>query len=404
MKIKITVLFLFFFWGSFGFAQEATKWRGLNSDGKYPAPSLLSEWPENGPEIIWHFDDLGKGFSSPAFANGKIYCTGMIDSTGYLFVINENGTLKKKLEYGKEWNVNCPGSRATPTIVGDLAYVSNSLGDLYCFNLDEDRKVWKKELIADFGTENIRNGFTETPVVDGNKVYFTPGGKEFNIVALNRMTGDLIWKSAGTGKISAYCTPILVKLDERQLFVTHTKDELIAVDSKNGAYLWSYPDSNSPDIHPNTPIFQDQAILSLSGYGTGCVKLALSKDGSSVSKVWSTTKMDNQMGGAMIVDGYVYASGHKSRGWFCLDWKTGEEKWNSNELLDGVIIMAADKFILYTERGDLVLAKPNPEKLDIISKTKVELGNDMHWAHPVVHNGILYVRHGNSLIAYKISD
>ena len=404
MSNQISIFFVCLFIGIIGFAQEATQWRGLNSEGRYPAPFLLKEWPETGPEVIWHFDELGKGFSSPAFANGKIYCTGMIDSTGYLIVLNEDGSLYKKLKYGNEWNVNYPGARATPTIAGNLAYVSTSLGDLYCFNLDEDRIIWKKELAADFCAENIRNGFTESPLVDGEVVYFTPGGKEYNIVALNRMNGDLIWKSAGTGKISAYCTPKLVKMDERQLFVTHTKDEIIAVDSKNGAFLWSYPDSNSVDIHPNTPIFQDQAILSLSGYGSGCVKIALSEDGSSISKVWNTTKMDNQMGGAMIVDGYVYASGHKSRGWFCLDWQTGEEKWNSKELLDGVIIMAANKFILYTERGDLVLAKPNPEKLEIISRTKVELGNDSHWAHPVVHKGILYVRHGNSLIAYKISE
>ncbi|WP_372772264.1 PQQ-binding-like beta-propeller repeat protein [Mangrovibacterium sp.] len=403
MILKINVLLVLSLWVYWGFSQNATQWRGLNSEGKYPAPSLLNEWPENGPEIIWHFDDLGKGFSSPAFANGLIYCTGMIDSTGYLFVINENGTLNKKLAYGEEWTVNYPGSRATPTIAGHLAYVSSSLGNLYCFNLDEDRIVWKKELTSDFGAENIRNGFTETPVIEDDVVYFTPGGTEFNIVALNRMNGDLIWKSPGTGKISAYCTPKLVTLDERQVFVTHTKGELIAVDTKDGAYLWSYPDSNTVDIHPNTPIIQDQAILSLSGYGTGCVKLALSDDGSSVSNVWSSTKMDNQMGGAMIVDGFVYGSGHRSRGWFCLDWQTGEEKWNSRELLDGVIIMVANKFILYTERGDLVLAKPNPEKLEIISKAKVELGSDMHWAHPVVHNGILYVRHGHSLIAYKIS-
>ncbi len=403
MKFQVSFLLLYSFFAITGCFQEATNWRGLNSEGKYPAPSLLNEWPENGPEVIWHFDELGKGFSSPAFANGKIYCTGMPDTIGYLFVLNENGTLNKKIAYGNEWNVNFPGARATPTIAGQLAYVSTSLGDLYCFDLDDNSIVWKKELATDFGAENIRNGFTESPVVDGDKIYYTPGGPEFNVVALNRMNGELIWKSAVNGKISAYCTPRLIELGGRQLFVTLSQNEVIALDSKDGTFLWSHPHANDVDIHPNTPIFQDQALLCLSGYGTGSLKLALSDDGSSVSEVWKTKKMDNQMGGAMIVDGYVYASGHREKGWFCLDWQTGEEKWNSKELLDGVIIMAADKFILYTERGDLVLAKPDPEKLNIISRIKVEPSTEKHWVHPVVHNGILYIRIANTLIAYKIS-
>lgn len=399
---RLTTLFFALF-AAITMSAQPTQWRGENSEAKYPAPNLLAKWPTEGPEILWHFDELGDGFSTPAFANGKIYCTGMEGNIGYLNIFHDDGTFEKKIKYGKEFDVSYPGSRPTPTIVGDLVYISTGYGELVCLSLNSGTIKWSKKIDDDFGSENLRFGFTESVVVDGEKVYFTPGGKEFNVVALNRINGDLIWKSAGKGKLSAYCTPKLVKLAQRQILVTHTGDQIIAIDTGNGEFLWSYPHPNQYNIHPNTPIYEDGALFCFSGYGQGCVKLSLNEDGSSVTKAWSTQKMDSQMGGAMIVDGYVYASGHKSRGWFCFDYQTGQEKWHSTEIGNGVIIMAGDKFILYSDRGELALVNPNTEKLDIISETKVELGSAQHWAHPVVHNGILYVRHGKSLIAYKIS-
>ncbi len=401
-KLFLSLLFIGFIVFNLN-AQQATQWRGQNSEAKYSAPGLLPVWPDAGPEVIWHFDELGNGYSSPAFANGKIYCTGEIDNRGYVFILNENGYLEKKVAYGSEFTVNYPGARATPAILENMAYMATGYGELVALNLDNGQVIWKKDLAKDFGAENLRFGFTETVLIDGDKLYFTPGGKEYNIVAIDRANGALIWKSAGKGKPSAYCTPKLVKLGKREFLVTHTDDEIVAVDAKDGKLLWSYPFPNQYNIHPNTPIFQDNALFCFSGYGQGGVKLVLNDDGSAITKAWSTSKMDSQMGGAEIVDGFVYASGHKSRGWFCYDWNTGEEKWHATDLGNGVIIMAGDKFIIYSDRGELALVNPNPDKLEIISKVKVDFGTAEHWAHPVVHNGILYVRHGKSLIAYKIS-
>lgn len=404
MKNRLTTLFFCLFIGVNVLAQKPTQWRGENSEAKYPAPTLIAQWPADGPQVLWHFEELGEGFSSPTFANGKIYCTGMADEVGYLSIFNEKGAFEKKIPYGKEFEVSYPGARQTPTIVGDLAYIVSGYGELICLNLNTGSKLWSKELAKDFGSEHLRWGFNETVVIDGDKVFFTPGGKEYNMVALDRMTGSLVWKSAAKGETAAYCTPKLVELPTRKLLVTHTGSEVVAVDAQDGKLLWSYPHPNQYNIHPNTPIFQDGALFIFSGYGQGSVKLNLSDDGSSVNKVWSTEKMDNQMGGAIISDGFVYASGHKARGWFCYDWKTGEEKWHSTEVGNGVVIMAGDKLIAYSDRGELALINPTPEKFDLVSTAKVEYGTAQHWAHPVVHNGVLYVRHGQSLIAYKISN
>ncbi|WP_372772460.1 PQQ-binding-like beta-propeller repeat protein [Mangrovibacterium sp.] len=384
-------------------AQESSPWRGVNSDAKYPAPQILPAWAETGPEIIWHFDGLGDGFSSPVFTNGKIYCSAMEDSIGYIYIISENGELLKKVAYGNEFNESFPGSRSTPAIIGNTAYMVSGFGVLYCLDLETGKQVWNRRMKEDYKSENTRWGYTQSIFIDGDHLYFTPGGEEFNFVALNRLNGDLIWKSAGNQNLSAYCTPKLVEKGGRKLLVSHMANDIVAVDAANGKVLWTYPHPNQYNIHPNTPIFQDGDLYCFSGYGQGGVRLHLNEDGSAVTKVWSTNQMDNQMGGAIFDDGMIYGSGHRNRGWFCLDWKNGDVKWQSTEIGNGVIIMAGDKFILYSDRGELALAQMNSEKMEVLSKTKIELGTAQHWAHPVVHNGVLYVRHGKSLIAYKIS-
>jgi hypothetical protein len=143
-------------------------------------------------------------------------------------------------------------------------------------------------------------------------------------------------------------------------------------------------------------------IFCTSGYGQGTVALSLSPDGNSVSKAWFNPKFDSRMGGAVYIDGYLYSSGDKNREWLCLDAKTGAEKWASVEIGKGDIISADGLLFLYSEKGELALAEANPNAFKLLSQTKVEKGSAQHWAHPVINDGTLYVRHGNALIAYKI--
>uniref|UniRef100_UPI003217EE8B outer membrane protein assembly factor BamB family protein n=1 Tax=uncultured Draconibacterium sp. TaxID=1573823 RepID=UPI003217EE8B len=384
------------------FAQTPTRWRGENSNGIYNETGLLKEWPGNGPEILWTYEGLGEGHSSPVFANGLIYLSTMIESTGYIFVFNQNGELQWKKEYGKEFDESYPGSRASVVVAGDLMYMYTGYGELVCMDAGNGDKKWTKEAFEDFDGENIRWGVTETVVVDGDLVFITPGGKKNNIVALNRFTGDLVWSSPGKGEPSAYCTPLLVELPARKLLVTHTADHIIGVDAKNGKLLWDYPHTNRWQVHANTPIFYNGDLFCFSGYGKGGVKLNLSDDGSSVEKAWFKAELDNRIGGMVVVDGYLYGSGDNAREWRCVDWETGEEKYADKSIGKGVVIYADGMLYCYSERGELALVKATPEAFTIVSKTKVELGSAQHWAHPVVNNGRLFVHHGDALIVYKI--
>jgi len=383
-------------------AQTPTKWRGPNANGIYNEMGLLKQWPAAGPEMLWHYDDLGQGHSSAVFANGQIYMSAGLDSLGYVVVLTMDGKLKWKAPYGKEFYESYEGARTSPVVVGDLLYIYSAYGVLTCMDANNGEVKWKKDGFNDFDGKNIRWGVTETLLVDGDKVFFTPGGAKNNVVALNRFTGDLIWSSEGMGEVSAYCSPLMVDLPARKLLVTMTADHIIGIDAKSGKMLWSYPQTNRWQVHANTPIYYDGGLFCFSGYGQGGVRLDLAEDGSSVEKAWFKVELDSRIGGMVVVDGYLYGSGDKAREWRCVDWKTGEEKYASKEIGKGVTIFADGMLYCYSDRGELALVEATPEAFKVVSETKVELGSAQHWAHPVINDGILYVRHGNVLMAYKI--
>lgn len=401
-----SVLILFFFLAAglcHSPAQTPTRWRGPNGNGVYEEGSLLKKWPDSGPEMVWHFDELGEGHSSPAFANGLIYLSGMEGETGYIYVLNPAGELQWKLPYGKEFHESYPGARSTPVIAGDLLYIYSGHGVLTCMNATHGEIEWQKDVLEAFDGENIRWGVTETVVVDGDKVFVTPGGKKNNVVALNRFNGDLIWSCPGKGELSAYCTPLLVELEGRKLLVTMTADHIIGMDADDGNLLWSYPQTNRWQVHANTPIFYDGDLFCFSGYGQGGVKLNLSDDGSSVEKDWFSENLDSRIGGMVVVDGYLYGSGDNHREWRCVDWDTGEEKYASSEIGKGVVIYADGMLYCYSDRGELGLAEATPDGFNLVGQSRIELGSAQHWSHPVIHDGRLYLRHGNALMAYKIN-
>ena len=404
MKRLSVIMILFVCLTTWSNAQDATRWRGLNSTGVYSVDKLLAQWPADGPQVLWSYNQLGLGYSSPVFANDKIYVNGMVDGQGILFVLDQNGKEIQQFNYGKEFDTSFPGARSTPTIVGDLAYLLTGNGLLTCLDLKSGKPVWVKDFLTQMDGVNITWGYTESLVIHGDTLYCTPGGKTNNVMALNRMTGATIWNCSGLGELSAYCTPLLVKLPTRQLLVTHTASHAIGIDATTGELLWNSEHPNQYAIHPNTPIYFDGKLFVFSGYGQGGEMLKLSADGSSITKEKEIKSFDCKIGGAVLIDGFLYGSGDTDRSWQCIDWKTGERKYATTEVGKGVVIAANHNLICYSEKGELVMAEANPSGFKVISKTKVALGSAENWAHPVINKGVLYVRHGNTLIAYKISE
>jgi hypothetical protein len=281
----------------------------------------------------------------------------MVDGQAVLFILDLNGKELQHFDYGKEFVESYPGCRSTPTIAGDLAYLLTGNGKLVCLDLKSGKPVWTKELLSQMDGANITWGITESILVDGEKLFCTPGGKTNNVMCLNRMTGETIWNCYGLGELSAYCTPLLVKLPTRQLLVTHTASHVLGIDANMGKLLWSFEHPNEWSVHPNTPVYSEGSIFVFSGYGQGAEKLNLSADGSSATKEFAVKSFDSRMGGAVLLNGFLYGSGDQSdRGWQCIDWKTGEKKYSSTQVGKGVIIAANNQLIGYSEKGELFLA------------------------------------------------
>jgi outer membrane protein assembly factor BamB len=383
-------------------ADILSQWRGAERDGIYRVEGLLSEWPDGGPELLWRVDGLGIGFSSPAVANKRVYVTAMIDGTGYLFAFDWEGKQIWKKTYGNEWDGGRPGARTTPTVLQDRIYLFSGYAKVVCLDMNADI-VWQVDAQKAFGARNLRWGITESLLVDGDRLFCTPGGRNVMVAALDRHTGTTIWTSKGNGEASSYCSPVLVNHNNRPLLLTMTGKSVVGLDANNGKMLWEHSHVTSYDINPNTPLYKDGRIFTVSGYGTGGQMFELSKDGNSIKRLWAQDAIDSQMGAAVLVDGYIYGSGQNNRGWHCLDWRTGKVMYSARELGNkGNIIFAGGLLYLYGEKGDVALVRPNPQELDVISSFKIKEGSGPHWAHPVIDNGRLFVRHGDVMMVYDI--
>lgn len=385
-------------------AQDNIQWRGTDRTGVYNENGLLKTWPTDGPAMLWHYNGVGEGHSSVAIDSDKIYLTGMSDSKGYIYVFDLNGKLLNKKEYGPEWNKSYNGPRGTVTVNGGKIYLISGVGDLYCFDQNNLNVVWKKNILQEYNASNIEWGINEAPLIIGDKVIATPGGKQHNMVALNKNTGALIWSSPGEGDLSGYCSPLYISDQEVPVIVTMTADHIIGVDAETGKKLWSHENKNRYSVHANTPVYGDNMILCTSGYGRGSTMLRLTNGGRGIQEAWFSKELDNRIGAMVKVGDYVYGSGDSNRFWFCADWKTGDIKWKEKGLAMGNIIANDGMLYFYTDRGEMVLAKATPEKLDIVSKYSITMGTEQHWAHPVLYKGVMYVRHGDTLMAYKISE
>ncbi len=381
-----------------------SQWRGLNRDGKYQDTNLMKSWPKEGPKMLWSAAYLGKGFSSVAVTTEGIFTTGMIDGNGFVFAFDKNGKLRWKTEYGKEWQKSYEGSRTTPTVMDDLLYIEGTSGDVVCMRTTTGEIVWKKNLKEMYGAQDIRWGLTESLLLDGDQVICTPGGTKTNVIALDRFNGELLWTSKGNGEKSAYCSPMLFERGGKRIIVTMTGKSILGLNAENGKLLWSHPHKTKYDINPNTPYYEDGKLYCVSGYGTGGVQLQISPDGNSVKELWRNKSLDSQMDAFVVIDGYIYGTSHKKPAWHCLNWETGKEQYVSPGIGKGNVITADGLIYCYSDRGKVGLIKPNSKTFELISSFDITLGSNQHWAHTVIADGVLYVRHGEILMAYDIKS
>lgn len=380
---------------------ELSQWRGDLRDGFYNETNLLKVWPDSGPEILWKVDSIGNGYGSPTITSKQVFVIGEIDSISYLYAFDLNGQLEWKSPIGREWTENYPGSRSAPTVADDLVYVSTGLGIVACFETSTGIQKWSLDMLTEFHGKNTRFGYSQSLLVFDSAIYFAPGGKDSNFVALNRFTGETIWISALKGEISAYCSPIIIKLDSINLIVTFCHHNLFAIDASTGDTLWSHHQDGQGDIHGNTPIFENGYIYYVAGAGNRAVKLQLSKDGKKITEIWRNKSFDNIMGGYIKFGDFLIGTGHRKQFLYRLDVNLGLIK-DSIDFGRGSTIWADSMIYCYNEKGKVGLIKNGKDSLEVISSFRIKEGTNEHFAQPVIRNGVLYIRHGNSLMAFSI--
>ncbi len=392
---------------------EIYQWRGEDRQGIFDEQNLLKEWPEEGPAEIWYVEGIGDGYGSPTITDDEILITGAIDSTAMLFCFDLNGAKRWEVSLGKEWVTSYPGSRSQPTVVDDVIYVGTGMGNLFCLNRSNGAVIWQKNFTEDFNGIYPRFGHSEAPVIDGEKVFWTPGGKEFNVVGLNRLTGELLWSNKGHSERSGYNPGTLIKLPTRDIFVTFSAYNMMGFDTETGELLWTHAQDNVPldkrqpgmgDTHSNCVIYDAGYIYYAAGDGNCGVKLQLSEDGTQINEVWRNKGFDSYMGGIVKIDDILYGSATSNKYFKSINATSGEIT-DSLRLGWGAVISADDMLYYYGQNGTLSLIDfDNSGKMESVSNFKITKGEKEHFSHPVIKNGILYQRHGQFLMAFDIKQ
>lgn len=382
-------------------AQITAQFRGPARNGIYPETNLLKSWPAEGPAVLWKTLGIGNGYSSPIISGNRIYITGEIDSIGYLFAYNKSGSLIWKKQTGREWMENFTGSRSTPTLVNGLLYVETSMGRVICFDAVSGTEKWSVDMLKDLHGVNVRFGYAEGPLVNDGLVYCSPGGPDTNVVALNRFTGKIAWVSKEMGDSTAYSSPMLITLPSRKIIVNFSIHNLMGLDAATGELLWSHKQKGTGDIQANTSFYENGNIYYVTGNGNGAVKLALTADGLSISEIWNNEKISDVHGGFVKIGNYIYTSQYRPRRYCSVDVASGQIS-DSLKFDKGTVIFADDMLYFYTEKGMIGLVKPDNGRMELISSFKMPVGTKEFFTIPVISEGMLYLCHGDAMLAYDI--
>jgi outer membrane protein assembly factor BamB len=394
-------------------AADWPQWRGPQRDGISQEMGLLKEWPKEGPKLVWQVDKAGFGYSTPAVAGDRVYLMGNKGKKDE-FVLALNTTDGQQVwqrrvgEVGANLGPQYPGARGTPTVDGDLVFTIGSNGDLDCLEAATGKIVWHKDLRSDFKGMPGNWAYSESPLVDGNVLVCTPGGAEATIVALNKQTGDVIWKSEiPGGDRAAYSSVTIADVGGVKEYVQFLQKGVVGVDAKTGKFLWRYGRTaqGSPANIP-TPIVHGTFVYSASGRGGGAL-VELKPGAADPAQIYFSNRLPTAIGGAVKVGDFLY--GTNSQGLVCADFKTGDIKWKDRGVGAGGICYADGRLYVHGENNNsvgLVEATSegyHPKGEFTPANTPDHSGRGPKaWAYPVIANGRLYIRDLDHLWCFDI--
>lgn len=385
------------------FAGDWPQWRGPSRDGVSTEKGLLDEWPEDGPKLLWKATGVGVGFSSVSVVGNRIYTMGDGKDASHVYCLSaETGKIIWTSKRVGKTGGNYKGTRCTPTIDEGHLYALGQYGDLVCLKADTGAEVWRKSLTKDFGGRSGGWNYTESPLVDNGKVIVTPGGRKGAVVALNKKTGELIWQSTDFTDGAQYSSLIAREYGDKRQYIQLTGSSVVGLAADTGKVLWKAA-RRGRTATVSTPIFHEGHVFVSSAYGVGCngFKVSYNDKSFSAKQTYANKSIANHHGGCIRVGEYVYASSSSTLA--CVNLKTGKEMWKERSAGKGSIVVVDNKIILRAESGPIALVELNPNAYKQISKfSQPDRSRARAWPHPVVSNGVLYIRDQDILLAYDL--
>jgi outer membrane protein assembly factor BamB len=402
-------------WFSATHAADWPQWRGPHRDGISQETGLLKQWLVQGPQLLWQQTDLGDGYSTPSIVGERLYVLGSKGTDNeYIEARNvADGNQVWSTRLGKvghpEQKPPYPGSRSTPTVDGDRLYALGSDGDLVCLDLASGSLRWHKHLRDDFGGKYGEWAYSESPLIDGDVLVCTPGGDQATMLALNKNSGEVIWKSAVPGgDEAAYASVVVLGDGANKQYVQFLQNGVVGVDAPTGKFLWRYEKTakGSPANIP-TPVAHDRFVYSASGRGgAGLVSLEADGEGVKANEVYFSAELPKAIGGAVKIGDHLYGAG--GQGLMCVDFATGDVKWTNRSVGAASVLFADGRLYLHGENGEVALVEAVPGEYRELGRftppNRPDIGKSKSWAYPVVANGRLYIRVANALRCYDVAQ
>ncbi len=396
-------------------AADWPQWRGPERNGISQEKGLLAEWPKEGPRLNWQVKDLGDGYSTPSIVGDHIYLIankGIQDENALALSVNDGrviwtqrlgkvGPNTKQMPY--------PGARSTPTADGDRLYALGSDGDLVCLDAKTGQIHWQKSLRKDFGGVPGMWAYSESPLIDGDVLVCTPGGKTATIVALDKNSGKTIWKAPlPEADQAAYASPIVVTVGGIKQYVQFLQKGLAGVDASTGKLLWRYDKTAKSLANIPTAVAYQNYIYSASGRGgCGVVELKAKDHEIEAEPVYFNMKLPNAIGGSVEVGGFLY--GTSTGGLQCVDFITGTQKWQNRGIGVGSICYADGRLYLHAENtGEVALVECSSngyhERGRFSPPNPPEKRKGKAWSYPAIANGTLYIYDFGTLWSYNVKS
>jgi outer membrane protein assembly factor BamB len=377
------------------------QWRGPNRDGVSKETGLLKQWPENGPPLVWKASGAGRGYSSFAVANGRLYTMGLRGDREVLVAFDiANGKEAWATPHGGAFrNDQGDGPRGTPTVDGDRVYALGGNGDLSAIDAKTGKLIWSKNVLKEVGGSNITWGISESPLVLGNKVLVNAGANNASIVALNKENGAVIWKSQSDEAGYSSAIPLQVNGGTQVVFFTGAR--AVGLDVNDGKLLWEYRKPSNRTANVATPIARGNRVFISSDYGTGGGVVEIKPD-NSAQEIYFTKDMRNHHSSSILVGDYLY--GFSSAILTAMKFDTGEIAWRDRSVGKGSLVFADGHLYAFSENGVVGLIEATPEGYREKGRFKIQQESLPTWAHPVVAGGRLYLRDQDTIYAYDVKQ